>query len=323
MKKTIQSLSLLLFAALLFGCSVPGPQQEGKGAADLPPLTAIPTKEEWAELLQNAEEEEKKELQSQLQSLLWEVTEEELFQVLEGSLEDWAESQQLLDVERISLELTADPLLMDEQTGQRMYANRTAQVDLVFAGEKEAAAQSDLPSQIQQQLVQAVHNTLEGTFSLHTLSFSCRSSADGLERYSGSVGLWRSGSPILPFLPQKEKAMQEAVFRWVQQWNQQEFSGDRFNPHGNVTLRRFGLRPKESELYIEIPIYEVDYKKNVELFRNNLSSQAFSLFQVIEKEPSWVSYLQENGIHQVTILLETPWDPQGQQIHSFPLEEAS
>ena len=167
MKKAIQSLSLLLFAALLFGCSVPGPQQEGKGAADFPPLTAIPTKEEWAERLQNAEEEEKKELQSQLQSLLWEMTEEELFQVLEGSLEDWAESQQLLDVERISLELTADPLLMDEQTGQRMYANRTAQVDLVFAGEKEAAAQGDLPSQIQQQLVQAVHNTLEGTFSLH------------------------------------------------------------------------------------------------------------------------------------------------------------
>ena len=47
MKKAIQSLSLLLFAALLFGCSVPGPQQEGKGAADFPPLTAIPTKEEW------------------------------------------------------------------------------------------------------------------------------------------------------------------------------------------------------------------------------------------------------------------------------------
>ena len=67
----------------------------------------------------------------------------------------------------------------------------------------------------------------------------------------------------------------------------------------------------------------MDYQGDVELFRNNLSSRAFSLFQVIEKEPSWVSYLQENGIHQVTILLETPWDPQRQQIHSFPLEAAS
>ena len=138
-----------------------------------------------------------------------------------------------------------DPLMMDEQTGERLYANRTAQVEIQYSREKGDTTGLELQSLLLDQVAQAARGTPYGMFTLHTVQLACRRSADGVEVYGGSIGVGRDNGAMAPCLPEEEQALQAAAYGWVQQWNAEEFSSERFSPHGNVTLRRFGLRPSD------------------------------------------------------------------------------
>ena len=321
MKKVIWPILLFSFMIILAGCNVTNQEkgnQNDENAVDS--LDAVPTMEEWMEWTQDAEEEEKAALYEQLQALLDEATEEEVQQAVENSVKDWAEKQEWLDVEAVFVELAADPLMMDEQTGERLYANRTAQVEIQYSREKGDATGLELQSLLLDQVAQAARGTPYGMFTLHTVQLACRRSADGVEVYGGSIGVGRDNGAMAPCLPEEEQALQAAAYGWVQQWNAEEFSSERFSHHGNVTLRRFGIRPSEGDLYAEIPIYEVDYAGDVEAFRNSLGSRAESLYRQLTAEQPHVQYLQQNGVQQVTVLFETPWHPEGASVYTFPLE---
>ena len=118
MKKVIWPILLFSFMIILAGCNVTNQEKENQNDENaVDSLDAVPTMEEWMELTQDAEEEEKAALYEQLQALLDEATEEEVQQAVENSVKDWAEKQEWLDVEAVFVELAADPLMMDEQTG--------------------------------------------------------------------------------------------------------------------------------------------------------------------------------------------------------------
>ena len=137
MKKVIWPILLFSFMIILAGCNVTNQEKENQNDENaVDSLDAVPTMEEWMELTQDAEEEEKAALYEQLQALLDEATEEEVQQAVENSVKDWAEKQEWLDVEAVFVELAADPLMMDEQTGERLYANRTAQVEIQYSRER-------------------------------------------------------------------------------------------------------------------------------------------------------------------------------------------
>lgn len=187
MKKVIWPILLFSFMIILAGCNVTNQEKENQNDENaVDSLDAVPTMEEWMELTQDAEEEEKAALYEQLQALLDEATEEEVQQAVENSVKDWAEKQEWLDVEAVFVELAADPLMMDEQTGERLYANRTAQVEIQYSREKGDATGLELQSLLLDQVAQAARGTPYGMFTLHTVQLACRRSADGVEVYGGS-----------------------------------------------------------------------------------------------------------------------------------------
>ena len=83
---------------------------------------------------------------------------------------------------------------------------------------------------------------------------------------------------------------------------------DFVHEHNNFSLKRFGVKDKAKELYIEIPIDYIDNKEDPSNAVKNLNSISDSLSDKIRSNTISKQYIQNNNVNMVTISFYVPWN---------------
>ncbi|MEA5040763.1 MAG: hypothetical protein VB086_13145 [Clostridiaceae bacterium] len=307
MKKIMFIPLLALLICLFAGCAA------DKAAR---PLSEVPTRSEYHEYVTTHTAEESTAYQAEIMDLIDSLTDEELRTVLEGQLTPWKDEQTLLKIDRISLTFTKDDLLMDENANKRKYANLNVKVGLYCTQVQVLHAWDDMD-----QAAQEVHATLReglyGAFKINEIKVTGYSDGSYMYSHEFSLGL----GPAARLSPEELRA-QTIAYDFVQDFNQAEFSDPRYNPHGEVTLLRFGILPDTDELYIEMPIYTPGYRDDAqrEAFTDSLKDWSADLFSRISQDADTMDYLDAQGVRTVTVSFNTLWEKRGQFFHTFSYE---
>ena len=93
-------------------------------------------------------------------------------------------------------------------------------------------------------------------------------------------------------------------------------------PKGEVTLKRFGVRPESGELYAEIPVYRLPSSDEEEqtAFKAGLKTRSEELFALLSDDERAASWLREQGVETVTVAYQTAWETQGEFFYTYRYE---
>ncbi len=319
MKKKISSYILfLLIFVVLAGCS-----SETKEKISLPDGVESPSKFRTAFKNEiyggtTSKKEVDKNLRKQLEDIEVEfqgISDEETCKGIEDVLKNWASTQDILKVEDIEVEFERDDLLMVELRNKKAFDNLSLVVKIFYDHEKIDKNEESICREANLDAYKALDKSIYA-LKIGQLNLGCYS-LNGTLRFGGE-----SGSPNFPLYTEQESneyAAQTIVFNYVKNLNDEEgMDFKRVGGFDNATLRRFGI--KDNELYIEIPIYDFDYGKDVEEFKLKLKEYSKALYEKIVGSPEGEKYLKDNGANSVTISFYIPWDKEIYQINSYELE---
>lgn len=307
MKKIIFILIFLLSIFLLAGCS---------GESEVNSLEEMPTSDELLEFYNTHTKEESDERMREVKLLIDKTPYEEIYIILDDSLQKWKETQSLLEIDHITTEYSRDELLMNEQANEKMFSNIFLNVEIHYDPEKVIVSEQKIFDTIFDYVHEALRETPYSK-KINELELSLYRNDD--PRYIDKVGI-STTNYMAPPQPEEDLNIQTIVYNFVEEFNRKEFSDERFSRHGNVTLKRFGIKSDTGELYMEIPIYEVDYSKDVEVFKKSLEGRSNDLYDLIITNAEAVRYLEDNNVKAVTVSFYAPWDKQSYHTYTYNLE---
>lgn len=307
MKKIIFMRILMLSIFLLAGCNE---------ESELQSLENMPTRDDILEFYNTHTQEESDALMREVMVRIDNTSYEEICNILDASLQEWKETQAPFEVNQITTEYSRDELLMNAQANEKMFSNIFLNVGIHYDPEKVIGSEQELFDTIFDYIQNALMKTPYG-MKINELELSLY--RNDAPRYIGKVGFARIDSIDLP-QPKEELHIQTIAYNFVEAFNRTEFSDERFSRHGNATLNRFGIKSDTDELYIEIPIYEVDYNKDVEALKKSLKGRSNDLYDLIIANTEAASYLEDNNVKILTVAFYAPWDNQSYHTYTYNLE---
>ncbi len=268
----------------------------------------VPAMEELSEFSAFHSKEEYENELLRIKNIIDAAAYEEICGIYEESLNEWVAAQEELKIDRTEITFSRDALLMDEQTGKRLYNNFFVEVDIYLKKDVELLMSEEMDS-LFRQIQEALNKTPYGRFTLNTLTVVCHGS------YAGITDLtdFRTSSYAIsdlnfqPVLDEEESEMQTQVYEYLQEFNHEVFEDDLYGSF-NVSLRHFGIEEESQRFYMEIPIYSAPFDMDEESFKEDLNNQIEKLYQLIITKDSFVNYLKEKNVTTMTISLYVPWD---------------
>lgn len=277
------------------------------------PLSEAPTLSEYNDYIMTHTEEEGMAYFTEVMDLIDRSSDEELRAILEDQLTPWKDEQKLLNIDRLSLTFTKDDLLMDENSNSRQYANLDVEVGLYCTQEQVLNASDDMDQAVRE-IDDVFNQSLYGLFKINKIEVN--GYLDGSYMYSQELNI--DIGPAARLSPEELRA-QTIAYDFVKELNQEEYSDPRYNPHGEVTLRRFGIIQDTNELHIEIPIYTPGYRDAAQLkaFTDSLKERSADLYGRITGDAETLEYLNKKGVRTITVSFDTLWEKRGQFFHTF------
>lgn len=301
MKKIIFILIIMLAISIFSGCT-----------------EKVPTMDELLEFSQTHTQEEADEKLKEISLIVDSTPDEEICKIYYDSLQKWRETQSLIEIDRVTAGCSRDELLMNEQANEKQYNNISVNVEIYYKAGEISSSDHELFDSITDQVIGALNETPYGRFKINEFNLDLYNSENNFQKYNTSIGFLKPDS-IPPAQTEGEFNIQTIAYNFVKEFNRREFSHERFSRHGNVTLKRFGIKSDTDELYIEIPIYEADYSKDLDAFIKSLEGRSNDLYDLIIANEDALSYLEDNNVKTVTVSFYTPWDPQKYYSYSFDL----
>lgn len=317
MKRRIVSFLALALAILFAGCA--------NNAAPPPaPLEEMPTVEELKAFRETHTDEQYKERLLQVKELIDGTSHEDVCASLRRSLEEWAEAQTSPAIDRVAIEFSQDPLLMDEQRKQKAYQNMDLKVEIYYDAEQVGLTQEQIAQRIADPAMQVLRENPYGWARIKGIELTCYNLEHRIQ-YGTTSGNSMSPDFMVPVQPEEELKIQKMLYYSIEDWNSQiprtEWSGKPPPVEApNVTLRHFGIKPDTGELYMEIPIYLYDYNMSAEEYWESLAGRSEELYRSISGDGEAAAYLKKSGVHTVTVEFYTPWAQENHAVYSYPLE---
>lgn len=295
MKKNIVCIIPLLF---LMGCAAIPSQNQADRVPDMKELAAF------------SDSHSKQEYEDELlriKDIIDAAAYEEICGIYEESLNEWV-TQQELKIECTGISCSKDTLLMNEQTGKRLYNNFFVEVDIYLEKGEELVTNEGM-DKLFYQVQDALNRTPYERFTLNTLTVSCHGSYAGITDLTDfrTASYEIVNSEFQPVLDEEESEMQTQVYEYLQEFNREIFEDSRYGG-SNVTLKHFGIEEESQRLYMEIPIYSAPFDMDEERFKEDFNIRSDELYQLIAEKDRFVNYLKEKDITTVTIALYVPWD---------------
>ena len=296
MKKNIIYIIPFLF---LIGCAT----NPSKNQTD-----RVPDMEELAAFSNSHSKQEYEEELLRIKNIIDATDYGEICGIYEASLNEWVTTQEELKIDRADISFSRDALLMDEQTGKRLYNNFFVEVDIYLEKEEELLMSDEMDT-LFYQVQDALNKTPYVRFTMNTLTVSCHGSYSGIRDLTDfrTASYAVSGFKFQPVLDEKESEMQTQVYEYLQEFNHEVFEDARYGG-SNVTLKRFGIEEESQRLYMEIPIYSAPFDMDEESFKKELDIRSNELYQLVAQKDRFVNYLKEKDVTTVTIALYVPWD---------------
>ncbi|MEA5038353.1 MAG: hypothetical protein VB086_00790 [Clostridiaceae bacterium] len=258
------------------------------------------------------------------------LTDEDLRACYLAALDEWVESQTLMEIDHISIEgFTVDPLLMDGYRNQKTYQNISLEVDVSFDRAKVGDGASYMAEYaVTQQVYEPVRKALKESeygYRINTLRVNCKDLEGNLRNTDGddpSDNIREVNTSYSCAAPQTDEEMyvQTIAYDFTSAFNQEYFSDvSYYFPYGEIYLRRFGISPGSDELYIEIVIYTVGGADDTEQadFKASLEGRSADLADAITGDDAALQYLKDNGASAVTVAFYTPWEAQGNYFYTY------
>ncbi len=299
MKKLIICLAIF---ALMAGC------QNSKSDAE---LTELPTKEEYEQALASMTQQEQDDYAQQIVDFIAKTPEEDIYISIDDTLDSFKSSSQFGEISSIDATYGMDNLLMQEGQNYKAVGNIDLSIDVYFA--------SDVVDSVDEFISELMGDNLYANFKVGTIDVRFYDE-NNVQHYEADQTRTNSAQrQTMVGRDEEEFALQTIAFDYVEAFNEAEFSGEGFNPQGNVTLKRFGLLEGQNELYMEIPIYEANYDSDVSEFVLSLGDKATELKDMIMESGS--EYLSEKGISGIKIVFYTPWNYEDSEYieHTFEI----
>ena len=296
MKKNIICIIPLLF---LMGCAAIPSQNQADRVPDMKELAAF------------SDSHSKQEYEDELlriKDIIDAAAYEEICGIYEESLNEWVTEQEELKIDHTDITFSKDTLLMNEQTGKRLYNNFFVEVDIYLEKGEELVTNEGM-DKLFYQVQDALNRTPYERFTLNTLTVSCHGSYAGITDLTDfrTASYEIVNSEFQPVLDEEESEMQTQVYEYLQEFNREIFEDSRYGG-SNVTLKHFGIEEESQRLYMEIPIYSAPFDMDEERFKEDFNIRSDELYQLIAEKDRFVNYLKEKDITTVTIALYVPWD---------------
>lgn len=260
-----------------------------------------------------------------------EPTDNEIRGMYQAALDKWAGTQTLLEIDHISIDrFVNDRLLMDELRNEKKYSNIFLDVGVYFDPKKVGDGESyaneyEVTKQVYDQVRMALRKSEYDWLRIKELTVYCKDlegstrNTDPLHPANDTLNVNLTSSLTMP-QPEDELHVQTIAYEYVKAFNKEFFSDTSiYFPYGEVTLRRFGIRPDAGDLYIEIPIYSVGGTDDAEqtAFKNGLEGRSEELLNTIMADEKAVQYLCGHAVRTVTVAYYTPWETQGKFFYTY------
>lgn len=246
------------------------------------------------------------------------------------TLDEWAESQTLMEIDHVSIdEFTVDTLLMDGYRDQKSYQNIFLEVGVSFDRAKVGdgssyAAEYAVTSQVYEPIRVALKASEYG-YRINQLQVNCKDlegnirNTDGDDQSNNRREINTSSSYAAP-QTDEEKHVQTIAYEFTAAFNKEYFKDTSYCfPYGEICLRRFGISPDSNELYIEIAVYVVGGADDTERadFKASLDERSNELVNAITGDEEAMQYLKDNGATSVNVAFYTPWEKQGNFFYTY------
>jgi len=212
-------------------------------AANLPKNQTdwVPDMEELAAFSNSHSKQEYVEELLRIKNMIDATAYGEICGIYEDSLNEWVTTQEELKIDRADISFSRDALLMDEQSGKRLYNNFFVEVDIYLEKEEELLM-SDEMDRLFYQVQDALNKTPYVRFTMNTLTVSCHGSYSGIRDLTDfrTASYAVSSLKFQPVLDEEESEMQTQIYEYLQEFNREVFEDARYGG-SNVTLKRFGI----------------------------------------------------------------------------------
>lgn len=303
MKKVLAS--MLLLPLLFCGCATQN---------KVTPLKEMPTMAELSKFYDSHSEKQNNARKQEVKAMIDGTSESELLKILTASLQTWADKQKPVKIDRVTLEGSADPLLMNENTGEKAYSNLSLAAGVYYDPQAAGSDEKALADKIVEQVSQALKETPYGVYKIHELKVTCYS-LSGIALYESTGFSLTSDPAFAPAQSEEEKHLQAIAYEAVSRWNEEasksftdEASKKEFeNGRRVVTLRRFGIDPSSKKLLAEIPVTKADLTKDLAVLQSGFEENSKALYQAMQQDEKAMAFLKKNGVSSAVISVSTPW----------------
>lgn len=216
-------------------------------------------------------------------------------------LENWAKTQSLLEIDRVSLECLEDSLLMKEDKNERDPNNVTLDISLYYDPKQITGNEQTIIDQICEQLRMTLRSP-----RVREINVACYNSVDNIGRYGiNSMNFAIVDSSLKVEQSEEELKVQTIVYDFVSDWNDTETKNNNTGyPHELITLSHFGIKPETNELYIEIRVYSSNLE-NTEFLKETMEEKSEELYRKIILDNVADTYLADNKMKQITVVFCT------------------
>lgn len=312
MKRLALVLILAVSIGLLAGCG-----------ADNTALSKMPTWTELNEFQQSHTPEEYKQKISEVNGIINDTSYEDICSEIRSTFEAWAKTETMIAIDNVSIEFSQDNLLMNELKCEKLFGNIFVETSIHYDGEK-----TKLPDPVfTDKLVEAVRSAIPTTpygLRVHTVNLTCFD-AEQIATFKSAIPISATDMSMKPKADPSEFAAQTIAYDFVKAINTSEYTNEIFNQDrkipasiadkipngeipvpGQIALRKFGIVPDTSELYIEIPIYANPiYTDNAaqdeEAFLVSLKGRASELNSLLTADKTSAQFLSDNKAKTITV----------------------
>ncbi|GEM_PF-6218158 len=245
---------------------------------------------------------------TEINRILNEQPTDELVAIIEKSVINYIETQELVPIESYELSVIVDDLLVIESKNQRQF--NTVIVDLKLRYNNTTIYQEDI------QIIGLEFADAMSAELLENVHFFYKCSDFKMKFYdqhktptfSFNSNFNVFNTPMYAEQSELEYKVQSFIFDFVKKMNE-VYPPDPFNGPDPVVLKRFGVKQDSNDLFVEILVYNKIKDKKVQEHIDLLAKEAKSLFEQITQSKIGSDFIKETDAKAITISFYTPWNP--------------
>lgn len=236
---------------------------------------------------------------------------EDIYKIIESSIESTLNSQTELDVDHFTVDFSKDNLSMAVPQNKKIYNNVMISINIYYDINK---FKGDFVKEktITEELSEVIMNSFdENTFiwyKLNSAEFNFFST-DNFQRSSSVISKgYKNGMNVKQ--SQEEQNIQTLAYDFVLDLSASPIYHSSFKrPRHNhdVVLTKFGIIEDNKELYAEILIYDIRSREDLETVLRDFQGIGQSLFNIFIEDKEALNYLKSNNVSKVTISFDVPW----------------